>query len=82
MYPNDNGGDHPGGQCVWHEDAIQLQHWFHVLHDHIAPQSKLEAWTDNRIRLWTGEFALLFNLTTGQPATETDYEELCDILGV
>lgn len=61
---------------------LALQHWLNCLHPKIGPDAKIEAWVGNRIKIWTGKTKILFNLTTGQPATEADYSSLCDILGV
>lgn len=61
---------------------IQLQHWLNCLHPKIGPDAKIEAWIGNRIKIWTGKTKILFNLTTGQPATEEDYKAFCEIVGI
>lgn len=61
---------------------IQLQHWLNCLHPKIGPDAKIEAWIGNRIKIWTGKTKILFNLTTGQPATEQDYQAFCEIVGI
>ena len=70
---------HPDGvRKTWRKP--QLQHWLRIL-DKVKPNS---IWcNDGNIyfnNLLTRE--VKFNLTTGQPATEADYQALAEILNI
>lgn len=62
---------------------IQLQHWLRVLSEG-GREYSLE--DDGELRFWDGfgfnDNPILFDLTTGQPATEADYKAFNDIVGV
>lgn len=61
---------------------IQLQHWLMVL----GEKNKLSCKGDGTIKVWIDKNAhivtMYFNLTTGQPATEADYQAFCKIVGI
>lgn len=68
---------------------IQLQHWLRVLSDlhnfrSITFHIEDDIWEVNLRKNVDGiEFKhIRFNLTTGQPATEADYQAFCEIVGV
>lgn len=63
---------------------IQLQHWLRVLgevcdkeYTYILEGPELSAWHEA-----TETVAFVFNLTTGQPATEADYQAFNQIVGI
>ena len=60
--------------------TIQLQHWLTALN--LPPNSKIENYTDNRFGVYTGKARIFFDRTSGQPATEADYQAFCEIVGV
>ena len=56
----------------------QLQHWLTALN--LPPNSKIENYTDNRFGVYTGKVRIFFDRTSGQPATEADYQAFCEIV--
>lgn len=62
---------------------IQLQHWLRVLKDHSDVEVMLHYHKVHYLAVQQpmGKTAE-FNLTTGQPATEADYQAFCDIVGI
>jgi len=73
---------------------IQLQHWLRVLLEREVPKHEYKenifmkrdgtftvGWVDS-IAQESGVYAIKFNLTTGQPATEADYQAFNEIVGV
>lgn len=68
---------------------IQLQHWLKILDMLEESRKPTHHWAvnsfgecDSTDDLLKGEFMFKFNLTTGQPATEVDYQALCNIFGI
>lgn len=68
-----------GFEIIGH--PIQLQHWFRVLHN-----TDEDFWLETlsgRLDYWSDKHKVFsFNLTTGQPATEADYQSFCEIVGI
>ena len=64
---------------------IQLQHWLRVLGMN-ERYVEMNSWGDVEVRVLLGDkepkWFLKVNLTTGQPATEEDYQTFCEIVGV
>lgn len=64
---------------------IQLQHWLRVLEDEASGNLELNQWR-KQIQVVaykkSDRHDIYFNLTTGQPATEADYQAFCNIVGV
>lgn len=63
--------------------TIQLQHWLRVLKAHSDVEVALHYHKVHYLAVQQpmGKTAE-FNLTTGQPATESDYQALCNIFGI
>jgi hypothetical protein len=62
---------------------IQLQHWLRVL-ARISPKPIIEIWS-NQVEVYLNNKPaenILFDLTTGQPATDANYQAFCEIVGV
>lgn len=62
---------------------IELQHWLRVLSS-ITPAPVIELWSV-QVEVYVKDKPkenMLFNLTTGQPATAADYQAFCEIVGV
>lgn len=71
-----------GGDCMTKiiGHPIQLQHWLRVLEQKVA--NKI-AFIGDQISVYEeDEWEVIFNLTTGQPATEVDFKAFCDIVGI
>lgn len=66
------------GEVIGH--PIQLQHWLRVLGEPI--QSIGTQKLNDELEMCFGHKNIRFNLTTGQPATETDYQAFNAIVGV
>ena len=63
--------------------TIQLQHWLRVL-GNISPKPIIEMWS-TQVEVYLKDKPqenILFNLTTGQPATEVDYQAIAKILNI
>jgi hypothetical protein len=67
---------------------IQLQHWLRVTGQHCGmTKVGIDAYGDMIIRpryenRQDGDKCIRFNLTTGQPATEADYQTFNKIVGI
>ncbi len=83
-------GQNYAGEIIGH--PIQLQHWLRVLEKSINGCEAMlsvdgmlyemrneKGWDAGQYRHYLG---IDFNLTTGQPATEADYQAFCNIVGV
>lgn len=77
--------------CDNHEIEIlghppQLQHYLRVLKN--VPEQIIYMYTDGLVykrgkqRYEEDSFLFSFDLTTGQPATEADYQAFCEIVGI
>ena len=65
------------------DELLALQHWFQILPD---PDSVYK-YGHNLVYIFehSSDFEVSrieFSLTTGQPATEADYQAYCEIVGV
>ena len=58
---------------------IQLQHWLSVLDSKFNPKSKVMA---GNLWIYIGNTDIVFNLITGQPLTEADYQAFNEIVGI
>lgn len=87
----DNGLNVLGLEIIGH--PIELQHWLRVLLAREIPKNEYKetvfikrdgtftvGWVDD-IKQESGVYAVKFNLTTGQPATEADYQGFNEIVG-
>ena len=80
----DNVGTCTKGEAL----KIGLHHWLRVLTPRMQPISMdsngivtvLKADIDGKTPIF--DFQFTFNLTTGQPASEADYQSFCDIVGI
>lgn len=62
---------------------IQLQHWLKVLNEAVGTRNADRlGYHSNYVTLFIKDVHILFSLTTGQPATEGDYQEFCKIAGI
>jgi len=71
-----------GGDCMTKiiGHTPHLEHWLNAMN--LPPNTKIENYTENRFGVWNGEVRIYFNRTTGQPATEEDYQKYNQIVGI
>jgi len=63
--------------------TIQLSDWLRVLPSAREMNLLRDIETDTPVLdVWTENNGVQFNLTTGQPATEEDYQAFCEIVSV
>lgn len=73
---------HPSGvRKTWRKP--QLQNWLRVLGEGANEWPSHTCWGRETLVLqYTKDIEIGFNLTTGQPATEQDYQAFCEIVGI
>ena len=73
------------GSCTRKELPINLQDWLAVLRNHCEQINYVQLNGADYITFMANKHpykTMLFNLTTGQPATEADYKAFNDIVNI
>lgn len=64
------------------DEPLALQHWLRVLAGKgCRCDTGMDVISMSVYGGKGGDYSVVFNLTTGQPATEADYQAFCDIVG-